>query len=360
MNFDEPTLIQSVFVELWGLAATAQKIRERGFPMRKFLVRRLILALFIVIFGSLIVYAVIRCLPTSYVENLARQRSMQQSSKSYTEWLEQLNAYYGMDKSIPEGYVQWVGQALQGNFGDSWQFTVPVVDKFKEVIWYSLILSSITLVIELGCGIPLGILAARKQYSKTDYAVTVFAMMGISLPTFFLASLLKYIFAIQLKWLDLYGMVGRYHEMLTPLGKVVDIAGHFVMPVVTLGMLSIGGLMRYTRTNMLEVLNSDYIRTARAKGLPEKVVINKHAFRNTLIPLVSYLSYLLPNMFGGALITETLFQIPGIGYTSYQALIGGDIPFTMFYMTFIIILTQISLLLADMMYAVVDPRVRAN
>jgi len=108
------------------------------------------------------------------------------------------------------------------------------------------------------------------------------------------------------------------------------------------------------------VLSSDYIRTARAKGLSEKVVIRKHAFRNTLIPLVSYMSYLLPAMFGGALITETLFQIPGIGYVSFQAITRGDIPFAMFYTTFLLILTQLSLLIADIMYAVVDPRVRAN
>jgi len=125
-------------------------------------------------------------------------------------------------------------------------------------------------------------------------------------------------------------------------------------------MVSIGGLMRYTRTNMLEVLNSDYIRTARAKGLSERIVINRHAFRNTLIPLVTYMSYLLPSMFVGSMITETLFQIPGIGYISFNAIVAGDIPFTMFYAVFIILLTQISLIVADIMYAVVDPRVRIN
>jgi len=147
---------------------------------------------------------------------------------------------------------------------------------------------------------------------------------------------------------------------MTPFRQVVDVGYHMVLPIITLIMLSIGGLMRYNRTNMLEVLNSDYIRTARAKGLPENVVIRKHAFRNTLIPLVSYMSYLLPAMFGGALITETLFQIPGIGYVSFQAITRGDIPFAMFYTTFLLILTQLSLLVADIMYAVVDPRVRAN
>jgi peptide/nickel transport system permease protein len=208
--------------------------------------------------------------------------------------------------------------------------------------------------------IPLGILAARKQYSRTDYAITFFALMGISLPTFFLATILKYVFAIKLQWFDLYGLTGRFHTTMTPIQQTLDIAYHLVLPVITLMMLSIGGLMRYTRTNMLEVLNSDYIRTARAKGLPEKVVINKHAFRNTLIPLVTSLSGILPGMFTGALITETLYQIPGIGYISFQAIIRGDIPFAMFYIVFLILLTQVSILLSDILYAVVDPRIRVN
>jgi peptide/nickel transport system permease protein len=184
--------------------------------------------------------------------------------------------------------------------------------------------------------------------------------MGISLPTFFLATILKYVFAIQLGWFPLYGLTGRFYTTLTPVMQMLDKGYHMVLPILTLMMLSVGGLMRYTRTNMLEVLNSDYIRTARAKGLPESVVINKHAFRNTLIPLVTTLSGILPSMFTGSQITETMYQIPGIGYIAYQALIRGDIPFAMFYLTFILVLTQVSLLVADIMYAVVDPRIRVN
>ena len=175
-----------------------------------------------------------------------------------------------------------------------------------------------------------------------------------------MSTLLKYVFSINLGWFDLYGVVGRNYEQLNAWGKILDMAHHMVLPVVTLTMLSIGGLMRFTRTNMLEVLNADYIRTARAKGLSEKTVINKHAFRNTLIPLVSYMSYLLPSMFAGSMITETLYQIPGIGYIAYDAMKAGDIPFTMFYSVFSIVLTQVSLMIADIMYAVVDPRVRIN
>jgi peptide/nickel transport system permease protein len=329
--------------------------------MRNFILRRLLLGLFITFFGAMVVYTVIRCLPTSYVETIARQRASNPlSNKTYQEWLDQLNAVYKLDVGIVPGYFGWLGNAIRGNFGESWHYGIAVTEKFTQVIWYSVIINIITLFVEISIAIPLGILAARKQYSKTDYAVTVFALMGISLPSFFLATILKYVFSIKLGWFDLYGLTGRFYTSMTPFQQILDMGYHMVLPIMTLMMLSIGGLMRYTRTNMLEVLNSDYIRTARAKGLSEKVVINKHAFRNTLIPLVSFMSYLLPSMFGGAMITETLFQIPGIGYISYQAITRGDIPFAMFYTTFLIILTQVSLILADIMYAVVDPRVRAN
>jgi len=299
-----------------------------------------------------------RSLPASYVEGVARQRSMLPGSKSYEEWLAQLNALYGMDKGIIPGYFGWLGRAFQGEFGDSWYYNVPVTEKFAESIWYSFALNVVAFVLQIAIAIPLGILAARKQYSRTDYAITVLALIGISLPTFFFATILKLVFAIKLGWLDLYGTVGRFHDQLGFWGQLWDYAKHYIMPVITLVFISIGGLMRYTRTNMLEVLNSDYIRTARAKGLKEKRVINYHAFRNTLIPVVTILGGTLPSLFAGSLITETLFGIVGIGKVSYDAMLVGDIPFAMFYMIFMAALTLIGTLIADIMYAVVDPRVR--
>jgi len=329
--------------------------------MRNFILRRLFLGIFIIVFGALAVYTVIRSLPSSYVETIARQRASNPlSTKTYQEWLDQLNEVYGLNKPIIPGFIGWAGNAITGDFGESWHYGVPVTEKFNDVIGISLVVNTITLLVQVLISIPLGILAARKQYSPTDYAVTVFALMGISLPTFFLATILKYVFAIKLGWFPLYGLTGRFHTTMTPFVQLLDKGYHMVLPIITLTMLSVGGLMRYTRTNMLEVLNSDYIRTARAKGLPEKVVINKHAFRNTLIPLVTTMSGILPSMFTGSQITETMFQIPGIGYISYQAIIRGDIPFAMFYLTFILVLTQASLLVADIMYAVVDPRIRVN
>ena len=186
------------------------------------------------------------------------------------------------------------------------------------------------------------------------------ALAGISLPTFFFASLLKLLFSVKLGWFDLFGLTGRNYEQLSAMGQFLDKAHHLVLPIVTLVVISVGSLMRYTRTNMLEVLNADYIRTARAKGLNEKTVVYHHAFRNTLIPLVTIVGGSLPGLFSGALITETLYSIPGIGYVSYQAMVGGDIPFSMFYLTFLAILTLAGNLISDILYAVVDPRVRIS
>ena len=272
----------------------------------------------------------------------------------------QLNAQYGLDLGLIPGFFVQLKNLCTGNFGDSWKYTVPVIQKFNEVIWVSFIMGAISLVFELLIAVPLGIVAATKQYSVTDYTVTTVALLGMSLPTFFFATLLKLIFCIKLGWFDLYGLVGRDYAQLDSMGQFLDKANHLVLPIVTLVIVSIGGYMRYTRTNMLEVLNADYIRTARAKGLSERTVIYKHAFRNTLIPLVTIIGGSLPGLFSGALITETLFSIPGIGYISYQSMVAGDIPFTMFYLSFMAVLTLVSNLLTDIMYAVVDPRVRIS
>lgn len=329
--------------------------------MWKFLVRRILLGILIVILGAFVVYAVIRCLPADYLQKMARQLAAgSQGRIKWEDMYENLKVQYGMNTDIFTGYLKWLGNAITGNFGDSWMYMKPVTKVFSEVIWWSVLMNVITLIVEVLISIPLGILAARKQYHLTDYAVTVFALMCISLPSFYIGTVLKYVFAVKLQILPLYGLTGRFFESLSTWGKIGDIAVHLIMPVATLAILSVGSLVRFTRTNMLEVLNSDYIRTARAKGLNEKVVVNKHAFRNTLIPLVTVFSGLLPSFFGGAMITETIFQIPGIGYRSFQAMLQGDIPFAMFYTTFLMVLTQVSLILADIMYAVVDPRVRVN
>ncbi|MBQ6568815.1 MAG: ABC transporter permease [Clostridia bacterium] len=329
--------------------------------MIEFIIKRLLWCVFILFFVMFIVYTLMYSLPTSYVETMARELATKPGSlKSASEWLAELNHTYGFDKGIIGGYFAWLGSAVKGQFGESWYWTVPVTQKLHDTVWYSFWMGLVSFIFEVAIAIPLGVIAARKQYSLTDYAVTVFALIGISLPTFFTATLYKLIFGVRLGWFDIMGMQGRNYHMLSPVGQFFDICKHMVLPILTLVTVSIGSLMRYTRTNMLEVLSADYIRTARAKGLSERVVINRHAFRNTLIPLVTILGGSLPGLFHGALITETLFGIRGIGYASYHSMINGDIPFTMFYLAFISILTLMGTLISDILYAVVDPRVRVH
>ena len=328
--------------------------------MKKFIIRRLLISVVLLFFVSMIIYTIMRLMPTSYVETQAMTLAQRPGSKSFQEWVDQLNAQYGLDTGIVQGYFRWLSKAIRLDFGDSWYFNQPVLQKFSSVIWYSFGLGLAAFIIEILIAIPAGIVAARKQYSIADYAITVIALIGISLPSFFFATILKYIFSIRLGWVDLYGIVSRMHESMSDAGKVLDMVKHMILPTLTLVVVSIGSLMRYTRANMLEVLNSDYIRTARAKGLPENKVINHHAFRNTLIPIVTLLGGSLPGLFGGAMITETLYQIPGIGYTFYQCVTQGDIPFVMFYMVFMAVLILLGNLIADITYALVDPRVRVN
>lgn len=328
--------------------------------MRKFIIKRLLLSIVILFFVAFIIYTLMRCLPTSYIEAMARQKSMQPGSKSFEEWMQQLTAMYNMDKGIIPGFVSWLGSMFRGDFGDSWKWTVPVIEKFNDTVWLSFVMGLISFFFEIIIAIPLGIIAATKQYSKSDYVISVIALAGISLPTFFFASLLKLVFSVKLGWFDLFGLVGRSYEQLSPGGQFLDKAQHLVLPIITLVVVSMGSLMRYTRTNMLEVLNADYIRTARAKGLSERRVIYHHAFRNTLIPIVTIVGGSLPGLFAGALITETLYALPGIGYTSYESMVSGDIPFSMFYLVFMAVLTLLGNLISDVLYAVVDPRVRIS
>lgn len=329
--------------------------------MAKYTVKRLLYSALILFFVMFLIYVLMYNMPMGFIETKARElASRPGASKSYSEWLADLNAQYGMDKGIVQGYFTWLKSAVRGEWGESWSWTVPVTQKFHDTVWYSFALGLVSFILEILIAIPLGIAAARKQYSFTDYFTTVVSMICISMPTFFLATILKYVFSVKLGWFELTGMQGRNYQYLSDFGKFLDVAKHFVLPAITITIISIGGLMRYTRTNMLEVLNADYIRTARAKGVPEKAVINKHAFRNTLIPLITTLGGSLPSLFSGALITETLFGIRGIGFASYYSMTQADIPFTMFYLAFISILTLLGNLISDLLYAVVDPRVRLS
>ena len=285
---------------------------------------------------------------------------MREGSADYVSSIEYSEASL-WDKfvAVLSGYISWLSNMLRGDMGQSFIYQKPVGTVIAEHMWISFLISFVALILQFAIAIPMGITSATHQYSVRDYSVTVITMIGISLPSFFFAALLIKIFSSWLGWFPASGLVSGSSASVG-FAHVMDMLWHLVLPMVVLVVLSIGGLMRYTRTNMLEVLNSDYIRTARAKGLSEKKVIYVHAFRNTMIPLMTLLAGILPSLFGGAMITEEVFSIDGIGRLAYNALQQGDIPFIMGYNMFLAVLTVIGTLLSDLMYAVVDPRVKLS
>lgn len=391
--------------------------------MVKYICKRVLLALFILLGVSLILYVLLRCMPLSYVETKfygSNPNAQDNYAQLYTQLAncsladtndsDESVFLHGLDRNeqpteveiepgaplyrtdkdgnivyrlkdngdyektssgdlIPEveempimkGYFKWLVACFRGDLGTSWKYGSPVGDVIFKNMGISFMIAFVSLILELAIAIPLGIKSACNQYGKLDYAATVLTMIGISFPSFFFGSLMIKIFAVDLGWFPSTGIQSSTITADTSGWAVFgDMAWHLVLPIFVMVVLSIGSVMRYTRTNTLEVLSADYIRTARAKGLSERSVVYKHAFRNTMIPLVTMLAGTLPGLFGGAMITENIFSIPGIGKVAYDALLEGDIPFVMGYNMFIAVLTVAGILLTDIMYAVVDPRVKLS
>ncbi len=318
------------------------------------------MSVFILLGVSMIIYFLIRLMPVDFIQD--KIDAINQGGATVSE--ETVNAMYEMyglgDNSflgILKGYISWLGALATFDLGTSFVYGIPVADVIVEHMGISFAVALIATIFEFLIAIPLGITAATHQYSFRDYIVTILVMIGISLPSFFFGQMLKDVLALKLGWFPASGLVNATASYVG-VELLLDYMKHMFIPILTIVILSIGARMRMTRTNMLEVMNSDYIRTARAKGLKESVVINKHAFRNTLIPLVTSLAGLLPSLFSGAIITEQVFDLPGIGNIALDAMNRGDIPFIMGYNMFLALLSVIGVLLADLMYGLVDPRVK--
>lgn len=332
--------------------------------MFKYIIKRLFISIFVLLGVSVIIYTLVRMMPNDYIDLKFASQLQQGTIKQ--EDIDRFKELYGIgDKTfggIIGGYFKWLGNLAKGQLGTSFKYNQPVAKVIGDNMWISFAIAVVATILQFLISIPLGISSATHQYSVRDYTVTVFTMIGISLPTYFFAAIVIKVFAVDLGWFPISGLISAT-EIYEPgfagtMDKLLDVAHHLVLPIFVSVILSIGGLMRYTRTNMLEVLGADYIRTARAKGLSENKVIYKHAFRNTMIPLVTLLAGILPGLFGGMMITEQVFGIDGIGRLAYQALREGDVPFVMGYNMFLAILTVIGTLLSDIMYSVVDPRVK--
>lgn len=330
--------------------------------MAKYIIKRILYSILILFLASILIYGLVRLLPNDFVDNKLLPMLEQGTVKD--EDIQRMKELYGLaDNSfggIIKGYFGWLGSALTGDLGISFKYSKPVAEVMGESMWISFLIAVVAYILVYLIAIPLGIQSAVHQYSAMDYSVTTFTMIGISLPGFFLATILIKVFAVDLGWFPQQGLDDGLTMGSNAFTTFMSQVYHCILPMVTLVILSVGGTMRYTRTNTLEVLNADYIRTARAKGLSEKSVIYKHVFRNTMIPMVTMMAGVLPSLFGGAMILEQVFSLPGIGKKAYDALTVGDIPFIMGYEMFLAILTVIGTLLSDLAYVLVDPRIKLD
>ena len=319
--------------------------------MRKYIIRRLLQLIPLLIGISLISFFVMHLAPGD-----PTQLFIDPSVKP--EELARIRANWGLDQPIIIQYFLWLKNALKGDFGIAYLINRPVLDVIFERLPATLLLMVSSFIITLFITIPLGVISAVKKNSWFDNFVTIFSFAGMATPTFWLGLMLMLGFSVELRWLP---AVGMYDPLIRGQGlgiRVLDVMKHMILPLLTMTVVSLAGLTRYQRAAMLEVLNQDFIRTARAKGLPERSVIFKHALRNALIPIVTILGLSLPDLFGGAFIIETVFAWPGMGRLGVMAIFSRNYPLIMGIVIISAALIVFGNLLADIGYALVDPRIR--
>jgi peptide/nickel transport system permease protein len=274
------------------------------------------------------------------------------------EVMETLRVRLGLDQPLHVQYVKWLGSLAHGELGVSFSHHRPVVDILREAIPNTLILTSWALALDLVLGVLIGVISAIRQYSWVDNTITVGALFVYSMPSFWLGLMLIIVFSLKLGWLPASQMESVDAEYMTTTARFFDRALHLVMPVFVLGIASAASVARYMRGSLLEVIRQDYIRTARAKGLPERTVVFKHALMNALIPIITLLGLYLPFLMSGSVITETIFAWPGMGRVTVSAIFARDYPVVMAMNLVAGIMVVAGNLLADILYGVVDPRIR--
>lgn len=281
------------------------------------------------------------------------------------EVIDQIRRNLGLDQPLYVQYVKWIRAMLTGEFGYSTSLTLPVRDVLLSTVPNTLVLSACALAIAFVAGILLGVVQAVKRAKLTDTVLSVVLLFFYSMPSFWLALMMILAFSYAARnvwewpiWFPASGMVGTDHSFMSPLGRLADRAWHLVLPTLSLALVLTAGIARYMRSSMLEVIGQDFIRTARAKGLPERVVILKHALRNALLPIVTLLGLYLPIMFSGAVFVETVFAWPGMGRALVNAIPQRDYPLILAGTFFFANAVVLANLLADVLYAVVDPRIR--
>ena len=323
--------------------------------MANYFTRSILQALFTLIVISMILFGLISSVPGGYMSAYTERSDFSQ------EDIARIRAKYGLDDPIPVRYLKWLGNMIQGDFGKSMVTKQPVMKEIGDRLPNTLLLMTLMMVFTLLVAIPLGILSAVKQYTWFDHISTTLAFAGQSLPVFWFGLLLIIVFAVLLKGPDGRPLLpGTGMMTLGAEFSLADRIKHLILPVTMLTFVSAAGYMRYLRSSMLDVIHEDYVRTARAKGLRERLVIYKHALRNAIIPLVTLIALDMPSLFGGALFTETIFAWPGIGRLYFTSAMKTDLPMVMAILMIESALIIISNLLVDFIYATLDPRIRLS
>jgi peptide/nickel transport system permease protein len=283
------------------------------------------------------------------------------SPESSAEVRQMLVELYELDKPLPVQYWNWLTRIARLDFGRSFMPDGrPVLDKIGERLPVTLLLNVTELLIILILAVPIGTLSATRQYSLFDKLTTIFVFVGFATPDFWLALLLMILFGIQLGWLPISGLRDVNWEYLPFWRQQWDFLSHLILPIVVATFGGLAGFSRYMRQSMLEVIRQDYIQSARAKGLAERVVIGKHALRNAMLPIVTILGLSLPGLIGGSVIVEWTFAIPGMGQLMVQSVFQRDYPVIMGNLVIVSTLTLVANLVADLAYGLIDPRIRLS
>lgn len=313
--------------------------------MKQYILKRILIAIPTLIGITIIDYAIM-CFAGSPLEMLQGARISQDALAARA-------AQLGLDQPFYIQYFAWLLQLLKGNLGYSIKSYQPVSDMILSHLGPTLLLMGVSLLVSLIMSIPAGIYSAIRQYSKGDYIVVTASFLGSSIPSFFLSLLLVYIFTMKLGLLPSDGMI-----TLGTSGGAADVAVHMIMPVLVLSVSMAGTNIRYIRSAMLEILQKDYLRTARAKGIGERLVINRHALRNALVPIVTVIGMQIPVLFGGAVIVEQLFSWPGLGLMTMSAILTRDYPVIMGVCLLSAVVVLLANLVTDILYAVVNPTIQ--
>lgn len=324
--------------------------------MKRYLFKRLLQMIPVLLGVTLVAFLIIHLAPGDPVAVLGGDGATVDPAQA-----DRIRAAYGLDQPLAVQYLRWLGHLARGDFGTSLTENRPVMQMYLERLPNTLYLNGIAVVLVYLLAIPVGALSAVKQYSRFDYTVTVLAFAGDALPGFLTALLALYLIALPSKGAIPLGGIASYGMKLEKVGMaafLLDRARYLLLPLLVVVLQSMTVVTRYVRSSMLEVIHEDYVQTARAKGLSERVVVYKHALRNALIPVVTLAGAIVPALFSGSVIIEQIFSWPGVGLLGYRAVTQRDYPVIMAFLTLGSVMTMVCFLLVDLLYVTVDPRIR--